>query len=331
MSGEAGCSGRDGHVRVDVLAIGETMVMLSPERGSLEDSDVLAMRIGGAESNVAVHLARLGYRSRWSGRVGDDPLGRRILRELDDAGVEVSTVVTDPAARTGLYLKDPAPTGTNVHYYRDDSAASRMGPELLERSALHDARVLHLSGITAALSGSCSALLRAALLERRAPAELISFDVNHRPGLWSATAAAPVLAELADSSDLVFVGQDEAERLWGTDSPEAVRERLPTPAMVVVKDGSVAAHALGRDSTVSVPALQVEVVEPVGAGDAFAAGYLAGWLDGCDVTASLRWGHLLAAQVLQVSGDLTPLPPRSWFEERLELPSDAWKGLDPTA
>jgi 2-dehydro-3-deoxygluconokinase len=311
---------------VDVVTIGETMVMLVPPGPvPLADADTLAVHVGGAESNVAVYLVELGYRVRWVSRLGDDPLGELVLRRLGSSGVDTSAVVRVPGGRTGLYLKDPRDGSTTVHYYRERSPACELGPDALADPLVGGGRILHLSGITAALSATARELVRAAL--RPVPGRLVSFDVNHRPGLWPADEAAPVLAELADAADLVFVGFDEAQRLWGCATPADVRALLPRPATVVVKDGAVGAYCFGVGQ-VFVPAPKVTVVEVVGAGDAFAAGYLAGVLAGADERARLRLGHLVAASALRVRGDLARLPSPSWLRQRVDLPADEWARLE---
>ncbi|MER7459282.1 sugar kinase [Micromonospora sp. NPDC126480] len=316
----------------DVATVGETMVVLAPDPpGSLERAGTLAVGVGGAESNVAGYLARLGHRSVWASRVGDDPFGRLVVARLAAAGVDVTAVTVDPDAPTGLYVKDPAPEGTRVHYYRAGSAAARLDRSVLDDPRLAGARVLHLSGITAALSDSCRDLVAHALTRRSLPGTLVSFDVNHRPGLWPAHRAAPVLRRLADRADVVFVGLDEAARLWGCADPIDVRRLLPSPSTVVVKDGAVAATALPRRGPATVvPALPVRVVEPVGAGDAFAAGYLSGLLRGLDPAARLRHGHLLAGYALRVPGDTGALPGRDRLDALAAVPDERWATLDLT-
>jgi 2-dehydro-3-deoxygluconokinase len=136
---------------------------------------------------------------------------------------------------------------------------------------------------------------------------VLSFDVNHRPSLWQQGAAAPALLALARRCDLVFVGLDEADALWGCDTPAHVRAVLPEPARLVVKDGDIGATEFdtvdGAELTTFVPAIATEVVEPVGAGDAFAAGYLAALLNGADAAARLRAGHERARLVLLSTSD----------------------------
>ena len=170
------------------------------------------------------------------------------------------------------------------------------------------ARYVHVSGITAALSASCADLLAYGLAERPVGGAVMSFDVNYRPALWPPERAAPVLAELANQADLVFVGLDEAGVLWGCGSADDVRSVLAGPAALVVKDGAVGATAFGTGGVTFVPAPAVDVVEPVGAGDAFAAGYLFGTLRGMDVRARLAVGHKLAAASLTTADDVGAAP-----------------------
>ncbi|MFF0656419.1 sugar kinase [Micromonospora tulbaghiae] len=309
----------------EVVCVGETMVVLAPDGGPLEHAARLTVGVGGAESNVAAGLARLGHRAAWVSRVGDDPFGRRVVADVAAAGVDVSLVTVDPDAPTGLYLKDPGPDGTRVHYHRAGSAASRLGVPDLRRPGPAGARLLHLSGITAALSGTCRDLLVSALAGRALPGARVSFDVNHRPALWPAGRAAPVLRDLADRADVVLVGLDEAAALWSAADPAAVRDLLPGPELVVVKDGPVGATALPRTGpAVFVPALPVDVVEPVGAGDAFAAGFLSGLLRDLGLRSCLRLGHLTAAPVLAVPGDTAPPPDPGTIARALALPDEAW-------
>ncbi|MEE3921602.1 sugar kinase [Micromonospora sp. BRA006-A] len=242
------------------------MVVLAPDDGGrLEHAARLTVGVGGAESNVAAGLARLGTARRVS-RVGDDPFGRRVVAEVAAAGVDVSLVAVDRDAPTGLYLKDPgrtAPACTTTGPGRRRAASARR----TSAAGPGRARLLHLSGITAALSGTCRDLLVSALDGRALPGARVSFDVNHRPALWPADRAGPVLRDLADRADVVLVGLDEAAVLWSAGDPAAVRALLPGPELVVVKDGPVGATALPRTGpAVVVPALPVDVVEPVGAG-----------------------------------------------------------------
>ncbi|MER5394985.1 sugar kinase, partial [Saccharopolyspora sp. NPDC002686] len=164
----------------EVLCLGETMSLVSPASPvPLEEAPVFTLSAGGAESNVAIHLAALGHRVGWASRVGDDPLGRRIVATIAGAGVDTDLVEVRSDAPTGVYFKDPTPDGTRVHYYRAGSAASTMDEDFLPDDLLDGPELLHISGITPALSASCDRLIRHLLTRDRDVR--ITFDVNYRP------------------------------------------------------------------------------------------------------------------------------------------------------
>ncbi|WP_028933688.1 sugar kinase [Pseudonocardia spinosispora] len=288
----------------DVVCVGESMILVVPGEGQrLADARSAALTVAGAESTVALYLADLGHRTGWLSRVGADPLGEHVLAEIGGGGVDVGLVVRDPEAPTGVYFKDPAPEASGVYYYRSGSAASRLSTADLDRLDLRSTRLVHLSGVTPALSDSAAELATTLLARAGAQGVLRSFDVNHRPALWSATEAAPVLLELARASDVVFVGLDEAEAVWGTGTPEETAALIGGSAAVVVKDSDVGATLVERGRSVFVPAEPVDVVEPVGAGDAFAAGYLSGLLRGATPEARLLLGHRVAGFALRSMND----------------------------
>ncbi|MER6947547.1 sugar kinase [Nonomuraea sp. NPDC000554] len=292
----------------DVLAIGETMVMVTPRQGGRLDAEsAFMLRPGGAESNVAALLAMLGHRTAWAGAVGNDPLGEIVVGSLRAHGVNVDLVRRDDQRPTAVYFKDPTPSGTAVYYYRRGSAASAMSAADVVRWAAMLARLTHISGVTAAISPQCLDLTRHVVLERPLRPALVSFDVNHRPALWSGDAPA-VLLEIAQHSDVVFVGRDEAAALWGTSDAESVRELLDRPAYLIVKDAAVEAVSFTPSGVHRVPSPQVDVVDAVGAGDAFAAGWLSGFLDDRDEVTRLRLGHYAASRVLTSPEDLAALP-----------------------
>ncbi|PRY00807.1 sugar kinase [Allonocardiopsis opalescens] len=321
-----------GRAAAEVVCVGETMALLTPvDARPLLERPRLEMALGGAESNVACGLAGLGHRAAWLSRVGDDPFGALVRAEVAARGVDTAHVEVDPDRPTGVYFKDPRPGGTRVHYYRRGSAAAAMDAGLAARpgtgAVLRGARIVHLSGITPVLSESCAELTDELLVRRAVPGPLLSFDVNHRPALWSAQQAAEPLLRLARAADLVFVGRDEAQTLWGTGDPAAIRRLLGSVPAVVVKDAGEGATLFAADGPATfVPALRVPVVEPVGAGDAFAAGYLSGLLDGRDPVRRLRLGHLLAAMTLRQVGDLAEPPPAGSRERLIGLSEHEWAG-----
>ncbi|GGV62633.1 carbohydrate kinase [Streptomyces longisporoflavus] len=322
---------------VDVVALGESMVTFLPSRaGRLADVPSFDRGIGGAESNVACALAAAGHRARWVSRVGADGFGDHLVEAIARYGVDTSAVGRDPHRPTGIYFRTADDRDTDAHevlYYRAGSAASAMAPHSVDREALDAGRILHLSGITAALSAECLALLRE-LTAPRAGRPLVSFDVNYRPGLWSGDASAAgegsrVLLDLARGADLVFVGEDEAADAWGvTGGPDAIRAALPEPATLVVKQGSAGATVYTEgESSVFRAALKVDVVAPVGAGDAFAAGFLSATLRGLPADRRLRHGHLMAAAALTVPGDLATPPARGDADRLAALDTEAWGTL----
>ncbi|MGY4925029.1 sugar kinase [Streptomyces sp. 900105755] len=311
-----------------VVCLGETMAALAPDPPRpLAEAGQLRLSVAGAESNVAMYLADHGVPVHWLSAVGDDPLGRRVCAAVAAAGVDVTRVRTDPHRPTGLLLKNPGPAGTGVHYYRAGSAASALGPDLLDGEPVRSAALLHLTGITPALSASCRALVTRALDTPAAERPYaVSFDVNHRAALWPDGTAPTVLRALADRADVAFVGLDEAQQLWDADlTVTDLRDLLPGPRILVVKDGARAATALTGEGACTVPALRTAVVEPVGAGDAFAAGFLAGLLRAEPMPRALRLGHLTAVSALGVTGDHGPLPEATDIARLLELQEPDWQ------
>lgn len=294
MTARSGASGT-------LLAIGETMAMVTPlSAAPVTEAEVFLLDAGGAESNVAAHVAALGHTAAWFSRLGADALGRRIVRQLAARRIDVSRVGFDELHPTGLYLKDP---GGGVVYYRRGSAASHLSETDADGVSFDGVDLIHVSGITAAISPSARSFLARVIARARERGVPVSFDVNHRAALWEAGTAAPVLIELARMADIVLVGRDEAETLWGSATAADVRALLPDVAELIVKDGDVGATAFVGGEVVFEPALVVEVLEPVGAGDAFAGGYLAGSLSGAAVSERLRRGHERAARTLQTMTD----------------------------
>ncbi|MDP9936803.1 2-dehydro-3-deoxygluconokinase [Paenarthrobacter nicotinovorans] len=292
---------------LELLAIGETMVMVSPITGRLTADGTYLLQPGGAESNVAAHLARVGHRAGWASVLGSDPLGDIVLEALNTDGVDTESVARDPERPTAVYFKDPTSTGTTVYYYRSGSAASGMSRLDAQRWAARKPGIVHLSGITPALSDSCRDMVRHIVHERPFGDAVICFDINHRASLWNGEAADELLS-LARSSDIVFVGRDEAESIWETSTAESVRALVPEPPHLIVKDGSHEAVSFTPDGLFREPARAVDVVDVVGAGDGFAAGWLSGMLQGQGEAVRLRMGHGVASRVVQSPTDGAELP-----------------------
>ncbi|WP_277610999.1 sugar kinase [Streptomyces scabichelini] len=319
-----------------VVCVGESMaVLVADGPGPLRSDSALRLTFGGAESNTAMTLATLGHSTAWISRVGADDLGRSLTAVVRSGGVDTSAVVTDPRRPTGLYLRQPGGPGghSRSSYYRRGSAASALGPDLLRdpraRRLLAGAEIVHLTGITAALSDSCLALLRNLLARPRR--YRVSFDLNWRPALWQDRDPS-VLRHLLDEADLVLMGADEAALALGTGEPGELRALLPSPGTLIVKDAEHHATAVERDGTSTTePSLHVDVVEPTGAGDAFAAGCLAGVLRGLDARRRLRLGHLAAAAALSTPDDFGTPPPPPAVATLLHSSPEDWAATTVTA
>jgi 2-dehydro-3-deoxygluconokinase len=297
----------------DVVTLGETMALLTtPRVGRLRDMPELLMGIAGSESNVAIGICRLGYRASWIGRVGADEFGELILASLRREGVDVAGSVVDGAVHTAIMFKERrTPAVSRVTYYREGYAGSRLGPEDLDESLIGAARIVHVTGITLALSKTARAAAYRAVEIGRAAGALISFDFNYRAALWPPDEAARSLRDMALRSDLVFASDDEVALLGGED-PISIAQSLTGGGerAVIVKRGAKGAVSVRGADIHDEPALAVTAIDVVGAGDAFVAGYLAGVLDGAAERDCLRLGCATGAHAVTVLGDWEGLPSR---------------------
>lgn len=298
---------------LDMVTLGESMVLMNPlANGPLQYVHQFSKHVAGAESNVAIGVRRLGFKSGWISRVGNDEFGKYVLSFIRGQGVDVSQVKVDAEAPTGVFFKERRGFGLErVYYYRQGSAASKLGPEDLDPDYIGRARILHLTGITPALSDSCrEATLKAVEIARRAGVKVI-LDPNLRLKLWSAEEARQFLLPLLDQVDAVLPNQEEAKLLTGCDEVEEACRDLARRGcgLVVVKVGAKGALLYVNGEVELVPGYRVpQVVDTVGAGDAFAAGFIAGLLAGLDPVAAVRQGNLLGALAVGVEGDIEGLP-----------------------
>jgi 2-dehydro-3-deoxygluconokinase len=301
--------------RYDLLAFGETMARLSATGGRrLEETETLSVAIGGAESNVAVALARLGRQVAWLSALPRNPGGRRIAGELRRHGVDVQHVIweDDPSARAGVYYIEPGqpPRPTRVLYDRAGSAVAQLDPQRVDAGVVRAARAIQMTGITPALSPSCAAICAALADAASAASVPLIFDVNYRARLWTPEQARAGLAPLLRQTTLLFCGAGDAATIWGlVGEPEHVARKLldlSAAQLVVLTLAEAGALAVARGGgSWRQPAVPVTVVDPVGAGDAFAAGFLHCWLDTpSDVVGALRSGAALAALKITMPGDL---------------------------
>ena len=293
-----------------LVTLGETMGLLSAtEIGPLRHCSTMSISMAGSESNVSIGVRRLGVPAEWIGRIGPDEFGEIILRELRAEGVVAHAVVDE--APTGLMLKERRISGlTRVSYYRTHSAGSRLCPSDIQEAAVAGAGVLHVTGLTLALGTQPAAAVRTALDIAEGAHVPISFDVNYRAALWTANAARPVLRSLLGSVDIVFAGAQEAQLLVDATEPTDLARGIAKlgPSQVVIMRGSAGATALIDGELHDVPAIPVDCVDPVGAGDAFVAGYLSQLLKGSPPNRRLDTAARAGAFAVSAIGDWQGLP-----------------------
>ena len=304
---------------IDVATLGEAMAMFVAETpGPLESVVRFAKRTAGAETNVAIGLARLGFGVGWASRLGDDSMARFLLAAIGGEGVDCSRVTRHADERTGFLFKGRVDDGSDppIEYHRKGSAASRFGPEHLDEDWVASARHLHVSGVFPALSASTLAATRRAMATARAAGRTIGFDPNLRPTLWlSPEAMRESINDLAAHADWVLPGIEEGRLLTGHEAPAAIahfyRER--GARTVVVKLGADGAYVDDVDAgTGRVPAVAVErVIDTVGAGDGFMVGVTSALLEGLPIDAAARRGAWIGARAVQVRGDTEGLPTRA--------------------
>lgn len=292
--------------------------MFAPtEPGPLRYVPTFRLRFGGAEANFAIGLARLGFSAGWISRLGDDELGQMVFHGLRGEGIDVSRVAFDPHAPTALYVKQQSAGGdTSVFYYRRGSAASRMGADDVDPNYVRSARWVHVTGITPALSPSCRAAVQRVVDLARTAGVPVSIDPNLRLKLWTAEQARRTLLPLFEQCNLLLGGDEELALLLKTATPEHSADWAQRKGLdCVVKLGSRGALVATRGCREIVPPYSVpRVVDTVGAGDGFDAGFVAGQLMGRDPIESARLGNAVAAHALMVSGDFEGYPTLSQAE-----------------
>ena len=291
-----------------VLTVGETMALLDP----LEDGATYRLRIGGAESNVAIALKRLGVDVTWISRLGEDPFGDLVAETLEAEGVDVR-VRRDRTRPTGVYFKSRLSGETRMHYYRGGSAASRLSTEDVPHDALDGIDLVHLTGITTALGHSARELVHDLVEQARARGITVLLDPNYRPALWSSPADA---AAALPQADWFLCGLGEGNLLFGTSSPEELAAAIGSNAAIRVGERGALVTDGGR--LVEVPPRRLEdVVDEVGAGDGFAAGFAYGLLNGWDGVRAAGAGNLVAAGALKGGGDWETYPRLAEIEDLL--------------
>jgi 2-dehydro-3-deoxygluconokinase len=294
--------------------MGETMVQLNAmTTGPLRYVNLFERHGAGAEFETAVGIVRMGLKAGWISRVGDDEFGKYILNLARGEGVDVSHVIVDRDAPTGVYFIQrgyPTPDESVMFYYRKGSAASRLSPGDLDPEYIRSARLFHISGITPALSKSCRDAADAALDIAREAGIKTSMDANIRLKLWDADTAREVLTPMIRKVDILKASQEEAQILTGEDDPlRAAKELLKKgPRIVVVTLGPQGALAATEGETITRPTYRLPIVDRLGAGDAFTAALISGVLNGWDLERTLDIANAAGALTMTVRGVIEAIP-----------------------
>lgn len=299
---------------VDVITIGEALLVLRPEGyGILENARRLEVLIGGAELNVAIGLSRLGLKTAWIGKLPRTPIGENILNTIRGLGVDTSRVVWGTTEKVGIMFIELGiePRPSIAIYDRKGSAGSELSPGDVDWEFVKMARHLHITGITPATSEECFKTTVEAFKFARAYGLSTSFDVNFRSSLWEVAAATRLISEIAHKVDVIFLNRQEAQTLFALvgepeDVARTICERFGC-RVVVLKLGPEGAVACDGKHVYKVKKkYPAAVVNRFGAGDAFCAGFLYGFLKG-STEMGLAWGSAMAAVKLSLSDVNYPL------------------------
>ena len=298
----------------DLVTLGEVLLRLAiPSPTRFETARQLDLQFGGAEANVAAACARLGLSSAWISALPANPWGERIRRELVGHGVDCRHVHMTDGARVGVYFLEygVAPRPVRVLYDRRDSAFARLTAAQVDWEPIRRARLVHLTGITPALGEAPRSLVERAFSE----ASTVSFDVNYRATLWSPTEARAFLEPVLTRVRYLFIGQAEAQTLFGlTGAPEQILERLARlapKATISLQRGEEGSTVLdGGRLLRPTRRLTVQMVDPIGAGDAYAAGFLWAVLCGRDLQEAVDAGTAVAALKCSTWGDIALVSPQ---------------------
>lgn len=298
---------------LDVITFGESMVLFSPDsKGPLRHIHTFTKAIAGAESNVAIALSRLGHQVGWFSKVGDDEFGRYLEFIVRGEGVDVSRLITDPKHSTGLLFKELfAHVNPNVYYYRKNSAASFFKPEDLDLDYIKTAKILHVTGITPAISQSAKETALTAIKAAKEAGVKISFDPNIRLKLWSLEEAKETLLEFCSLADILFPGIDESELLLGFNKPEEIITAFHELGAqeIALKMGKEGCMVSDGTTNEFIPGYVVDRTEDtVGAGDGFAAGFLSSRLKGYSIQEAGDFANGVGAMATLVKGDSEGYP-----------------------
>jgi len=317
-----------GGTNMDVVGIGETMVLFSPEEnGAIRYARKFSSRCAGAETNALIGLAHLGHKTGWISRIGNDELGEFIITAIRGEGVDTSMVTRDLSAPTGIFFKGVVnEKDVRMYYYRKGSAASKMTCDNIDKQYISQAKYLLITGITPALSQTCYESIFYAVEIAKENGVKVVFDPNIRYKLWDSTYARETILKLSSMADIVLPGLSEGQFIFGDkDYKSIARDFINNGAsQVIIKLGEKGAYYLSSNNDEGlVPGVKIKnVVDPVGAGDGFAAGVLSGLLDGLSLSESVSIGCAIGAIVTTVNGDIEGLPDRDTLKNYMSSSND---------
>jgi 2-dehydro-3-deoxygluconokinase len=292
----------------EIVAIGEAMVEFNATRAG--DPDTFVRGFGGDTSNMVIAAVRLGARAGYVSQIGDDAFGRSLLRLWADEGVDTRGVTTDRMAPTGVYFVTHGPNGHEFSYLRAGSAASKMEPSTLPEDVIRGARVLHVSGITQAISGSACDAAFAAIDAAAAAGAQIMYDPNLRLKLWSLPRAGAVIRATAGMCNFFLPSFDDIRTLSGTTDPMAAVAwcRGIGAPVVILKCGGDGVLVSYDRRVERIPGHAVATVDATGAGDCFDGAFAARTIAGDDPVTAARYANAAAALATTGFGAVAPLP-----------------------
>ncbi len=300
---------------VDILCIGEPMVEFNET-----DSGGYLAGFGGDVSNCAVAAARSGASVGMATRLGADPFGEKLTALWRAEGVDASAVELSATAPTGVYFVSHGPEGHQFSYYRAGSAASRMGPGDIPRAAIEGAKIVHLSGISQAISESAADACFQAITVAKAAGVRVSYDTNLRLKLWPLPRARAIINAAAAEADILLPGHDDAAALTGLSDPEAIVEHYLAlgPSIVALtlgKEGAlIGVRSAAGIERRTIAAWPVEAVDATAAGDTFDGAFLAEIVAGRDPFEAASYANAAAALSTLGYGAVAPMPRRADVE-----------------
>jgi 2-dehydro-3-deoxygluconokinase len=302
--------------RFDVVALGEAMLEFNQTRPA---EATYLQGYGGDTSNAVIAAARAGAATAYLTRLGDDWFGQRLRALWAQEGVDASGVETDATRNTGIYFVNHGPAGHAFTYLRAGSAASAMTPEWLPRGLVQGSRILHVSGISLAISASARQTTMAAMRSARETGTSVSFDPNLRLKLWSLDRARAGITEAAALCDIFLPGAEDMEALLGLTDADAIVDwgHARGARAVVLKLGARGCLASDGRERLLLPARQVSLVDATGAGDCFCGNLLARIAAGDSIFAATRFANAAAALAVQGFGAVAPLPTRAAVQAAL--------------